>query len=1302
MNWEEFQEGEGFSEQDALETAKQVAYDCAKSVQFAGHLLKGPELVLRIWESTAGAIFKEVETGRNIFVFGLGTFGLKAQQLIFAPQEEFLNTHSLDPGFFLAQIPQIPRPSTALVASAVAVPRSAGPRVEEMATLAAKLDLLPRTKHSVATVARLLEISSELVLQALQAMVHRMGQQMATDDLALSFAPLGTFFSRQKHLSFRPDPAAARAAAALSPGLWNFGPTIPLRKLLSTVEKRKSKLARGPVPPPKAGRLRPQPRGRDRVSTGEGRWERSLPGTAEVYPDLLNEYSRTPAAPFVGMEDPGSPSTRIASSFTASASRLTWKPCQRPKRSLRWQPHFLEQPFLVARSGEDYSKHFTRQFQAGSPLDLELQEAKLSRQRFFETFFRYHYYFDTIPDSYLAPFSDRWSQQIVRRLALTLSEEEDMLMEDMWQEVLQDYRQAIRKVIIEHVLKDEKAKERTGILFVPSPVALWGSEAFLGIEGTAGGLPEGWESIEKRRVSLADQLIPCSPASLSLLEAWHQNYDTLLLVNLPEISGDLMDLQTFCAAQTQKMKSVRASLEQWLGDVVEILKQTPQQLWPITLLCTQVRGIVDRSIDAFLDFFGPSRQVEAFLRVNLQAKGDQIVLTTSLEEIEVSLLQVFKDFVVSLSDLSFTVNDHTVTLWSVTLEEAHVQDALQQIAESILQNLAQVEEALAPFDQFKHLLVEDVRIKKLSEDTLTQDHVMQELKTLRSVQQSIRSTCAEEIRLSMVSIQCSQINETLQKKAEEAIYILQESILRHLLLRNEELCKRFEMVVNQVVKKPTSEMELVDLEMYIEEFRTTGLGELLKEYDSIREWLLFLFACENQLMLALLKEKHFQAMYDSAMWVGSIQYRVFFGTNLTREREALESKFKEQRNKFLEDLEGYNEQVEQLAECGNLRQVDEYLERMENLKNNFARAHIEAEKLNAKEKRFGWEVRSPFEQLKRGELALEPHFALWTLAANMEASMRSWLKGPMFHLDPSKVDFDVRQMRKEAIRLKELFVAGGGVVYPDSEAVKSIEIMEVDFQGPTERERPLPVPAQVADQLAVQAATMQETHLKLLYSLCNKAMQTRHWEEITRIVGFPLEPDAAFTLQKALEMDVPNFADEIQEISEASTKEYAIEVAADEMEHEWKTLSFALNPWKQTGAFVISEESMSQLTQLVEHQQSHTEELMASEDAEPWEERLEEWQEWLQSMSEMLARWEEVQALWINLEPLFSGRDVYKQLPGEIQTFRKVDKTWRHLTTSLVQHPVVKEMLKMKDLEGQLSEAAQSLQSIQERISSDS
>lgn len=133
--------------------------------------------------------------------------------------------------------------------------------------------------------------------------------------------------------------------------------------------------------------------------------------------------------------------------------------------------------------------------------------------------------------------------------------------------------------------------------------------------------------------------------------------------------------------------------------------------------------------------------------------------------------------------------------------------------------------------------------------------------------------------------------------------------MRHLLLRNEQLCKSFEMVtrtglmwtdwntevVNQVVKKPTSEMDArLSVKLCCSRnwsiwrctLRTSAplasmphgeanklrcSEELLKEFDSIRdawherqsfsaeEWLSFLFTCENQLMLALLQEKHFQA-----------------------------------------------------------------------------------------------------------------------------------------------------------------------------------------------------------------------------------------------------------------------------------------------------------------------------------------------------------------------------------------------------------------------------------------------------------
>ena len=120
----------------------------------------------------------------------------------------------------------------------------------------------------------------------------------------------------------------------------------------------------------------------------------------------------------------------------------------------------------------------------------------------------------------------------------------------------------------------------------------------------------------------------------------------------------------------------------------------------MTLLSTQLRSIVDRSIDAFHRFFG--RQLEAFLTVGLQARGFDIELTTSLEDIETCLLRVFEDFVLSLSDLSVMVKGTKVKLWNVTLDEGrlercreliiksfpgYVQEARASIAECIVHNL---------------------------------------------------------------------------------------------------------------------------------------------------------------------------------------------------------------------------------------------------------------------------------------------------------------------------------------------------------------------------------------------------------------------------------------------------------------------------------------------------------------------------------------------------------------------------------------------------------------------------------------
>ena len=255
------------TEADADLGAKQLAYDCSKSVaQAMGHPLKGPELVLRIWESTALSIFKEMEGGKSIFFPGLGTFGfLRSQpsQIAFAPVVEFFRQHGL-----------------------------------EVSSLAVEKELGPRVKHSVSAVARVMDVTKDIVQQALAAMIFRMGQEMSTTrSLAISFAPLGCFFCNNRQLSFRTQPSERDVSQA------PFEPTIPLRKHLSAIE-RKTRWARGMrtrVPARKESSwlsppLLPRPlSGQKRPTVGSRTLYKSLPSQNVTFPDLLNEFSRTQA-----------------------------------------------------------------------------------------------------------------------------------------------------------------------------------------------------------------------------------------------------------------------------------------------------------------------------------------------------------------------------------------------------------------------------------------------------------------------------------------------------------------------------------------------------------------------------------------------------------------------------------------------------------------------------------------------------------------------------------------------------------------------------------------------------------------------------------------------------------------------------------------------------------------------------------------------------------------------------------------------------------------------------------------------
>ena len=162
-------------------------------------------------------------------------------------------------------------------------------------------------------------------------------------------------------------------------------------------------------------------------------------------------------------------------------------------------------------------------------------------------------------------------------------------------------------------------------------------------------------------------------------------------------------------------------------------------------------------------------------------------------------------------------------------------------------------------------------------------------------------------------------------------------------------------------------------------------------------------------------------MEDSSSWLRNIEARVEDREHgLKAEREALENKFKEQRSKFLEDLRDALQKVMKFRENGNLRQVDEYLERIHNLNERFTKFRYEAEKLNEKEEMLGWEF-TEFEDLKEAITKLQPYSTLWNLVFDFNKSHFQWTRGPLFSLHPDQIEEVVNQMAKTVSGLIDVF-----------------------------------------------------------------------------------------------------------------------------------------------------------------------------------------------------------------------------------------------------------------------------------------
>ena len=169
----------------------------------------------------------------------------------------------------------------------------------------------------------------------------------------------------------------------------------------------------------------------------------------------------------------------------------------------------------------------------------------------------------------------------------------------------------------------------------------------------------------------------------------------------------------------------------------------------------------------------------------------------------------------------------------------------------------------------------------------------------------------------------------------------------------------------------------------------------------------------------------------------------------------------------------------------------------------------------------------------------EPLYNLWTKTEIWRKSHYSWLNDDFEKLDSvflaECVDDSEKTMNKVIRQLK-------GKELPGIEKIAVIVKEEVE-----------------AFKIFVDMAIALRT----------EGLKDRHWEQISKAVGFEVKPYEGFTFQHILDMNLYKWNDEICEIGERAGKEYNIETSMARMKNDWLQVFLTCKPFRNSGTCTV-------------------------------------------------------------------------------------------------------------------------------------
>ncbi|KAK7884177.1 hypothetical protein WMY93_027300 [Mugilogobius chulae] len=878
-----------------------------------------------------------------------------------------------------------------------------------------------------------------------------------------------------------------------------------------------------------------------------------------------------------------------------------------------------------------------------------------------------------------APIQQEWLNSIIGRLAPEIrnTPRTQTLLQELCAEVSEEFHNAIVKRTVRSVLKDPYKQKTTEKQEITPPEIL--------------DFSQPWHKrFVQNHKKIKANLHVLHPVMQIIVDISYTMFSPIVLVDLSDTASGPVDCKGLHNKMALECKRTEDRImNTWFPKIIHLLttKETVKGIKEEKLdFSTTLKSLLHTNVENYVNLFDPSNhQSLPLFRMSLTFDDEKIEIYPTLQDLGEAIYGILSAITSTLQKVQ------TVQSWlaqsTSSFVDAKVADHIFGSAKAILKTA--VEKHLHEPDKHFQSYVDkyewlvngtaQTQVTVFMEEGHSFKEYTQKVEEFRCLSKEIINLPAKA-HFTMVHLDCEELKQGLANKAKHFSDMLIKKLVSNHRMLYLEICSEFEAIQKNAQKVPGSTEEMIQLVKYINFTKTTGLLQLKKKISESLKRLLYL------LDVHIFEPDDLKLHATVFLWPQNVlQAFELHDEVIEKAKHKGEHELIARREKLMVELAKLSHRILDFSECSELDLIPHYVADIRSVQKLIREAEDSIESINKEETLYKTELTS-YPEVAVIKESIEPYQKLFGFVLKWQRTEKRWMDGFFQSLNGESMEVEVDEFFREVFKMLKFFQQRQGKV---GQEVEMKPRRKPGDEDPSKQESP----SVTLCHTVLQEIKEFKEHVPLVSILCNPGIRQRHWDQMSKIVGYDLTPDSGTTLRKILKQNLTPYLDNFESVSAAASKvRFSLEKAMQTMVTIWDGVAFHHQPYRETGVSILT--SLDEIQTMLDDQIVKTQTMRGSPFIKPFEHEIKTWEQRLLRIQETIDEWLRVQAQWLYLEPIFSSQDIMHQIPEEGRLFQTVDKVWREVMRHCVKDPKILPATSLPGLLEKLQESNNLLDTI--------